>query len=170
LRIQISGAALAASVLAQAPEGYSTFAEVERKITALARQHPATVRLTAIGTSAGGRKIHALEIAAKGTVPPAQRPAIFVGANIAGFHNAGAEAALRLAERRTAQTASVRETRTFYILPSMNPDAHDAMFAKVRWRNSLNGGCSSMALRDSPRGRSFSWWRAGAKSPSSTTA
>lgn len=126
-------------MFAQAP-GYSTFADTEKRIAALARQHPDAVRVSAMGKSAGGRTIHAIEIAGKGAVAPGMRPAIFVGANIAGFHNAGTEAALRLADRLVLRKGEpLLQTRTFYIVPCLNPDAADALFAKVRWRNSLNG-------------------------------
>jgi len=125
---------------AQAPGGYSNFADLERKVTTLARQHADVMRVSVAGVSAGGRKIHAIEIAAKGAVPPGQRPAVFVGANIAGYHNAGTEAALTLVEKLVARkTDPLLANRTFYILPAMNPDAHDAIFAKVRQRQHWNG-------------------------------
>lgn len=119
---------------------YLPFADAERRIGELARQHPDLIKLETVGTSAGGRKILALTVAAKGPVDPAQRPAIFVGANIVGYHNAGTQAALALVEKFIANKAApILASRTFYILPILNPDAHDSMFAKVKWRNSLNG-------------------------------
>jgi hypothetical protein len=116
-----------------------TYAETEKRIAALAQQNAGIARLVAVGTSAGGRRIHALEIAAPGPVAPAARPAVFVGANIAGFHSAGTEAALVLAERLLARKGdALLQTRTFYILPALNPDAHEAMAGRLRWRNGLN--------------------------------
>ena len=120
---------------------YLSYPEAERRIGELARQHADVIKLETIGTSAGGRKLLALTIAGKGTVDPAKRPAVFVGANIVGYHNAGSQAALALVEKLVAnKTAPVLATRTFYVLPMLNPDAHDAMFAKTKWRNGLNGG------------------------------
>lgn len=113
-----------------------TFADTEKRIAAWAAQHSDVLRLSTAGTSAGGRKIHAIEIAAAGPVPPAQRPAVFVGANIAGYHHAGTEAAMRLVERLVARkTDPLLQKRTFYILPLLNPDAANA----TRVRNHLNG-------------------------------
>ena len=56
----------------------------------------------------------AAPLAAPGALEPAQRPAVFVGANIVGWHNAGTQAAL-------------------------NPDARDGMFQAPRPRRSSNG-------------------------------
>lgn len=125
-------------MFAQAPATYPTFGDTEKRIVALARQHADVMRVTTIGTSAGGRKLHAIELAAKGPVDAAARPAVFVGANIAGFHNAGTEAALKLVERLVAQKALL-QNRTFYVLPALNPDAADTMTSRLRWRNALNG-------------------------------
>lgn len=118
---------------------YATFAEAERKLNDLARANSDVIFLEKIGTSAGGRAIHAVRLAAKGAVPPEARPAIFVGANLVGYHNAGTQAALALIESLLAKKALL-ESRTFYVLPMLNPDAHDSYFAKVKWRNGLNGG------------------------------
>jgi hypothetical protein len=124
--------ATAAAALAQ----YATFADAERRLTDLARSNPSVMTLESIGTSAAGRKVHAVRIAAPGATPPDARPAVFVGANLVGYHNAGTQAALGLIDRLLATKDA---TRTYYILPMLNPDAHDSYFGKVKWRNSLNG-------------------------------
>jgi len=117
---------------------YRRFSEVETQLTRLARDHAALLQLETIGRSAGGRAIHAVRIAAPGAVPPDTRPAVFVGANIAGYHNAGVEAAMHLIGKLTAQP-SLAESRTFYIVPVLNPDAHDGLFAPIRRRIAGNG-------------------------------
>jgi len=147
----MSVAALAAGAsAASAPltDGYHRFSEVEHQLQAWSKEHP-EIQLLTLGKSAGGRPIYAVLIAAPGTapndVPPDERPAVFVGANIAGYHNAGTEAALdliqrlieRLAGKDAGATALLRE-RTFYIAPALNPDAHDALFTKPRARRSGN--------------------------------
>lgn len=115
---------------------YRSYSEVEKLLTDWSKQHAALVQLESIGQSPGGRRIHAVRIAAAGEVDPSSRPAVFVGANMAGFHNAGTEAALHLIERllTDAASADLLKRRTFYVAPVLNPDAHDGMFAKVRRR------------------------------------
>ncbi|HEY0783931.1 MAG TPA: M14 family zinc carboxypeptidase, partial [Thermoanaerobaculia bacterium] len=80
--------------------------------------------------------------AAAGDTDPDSRPALFVGANAAGFHNAGTEAALHLArtllEDKAPATAGLLRTRTFYVAPVLNPDAHDAIFETPRRRRGGN--------------------------------
>lgn len=119
---------------------YRSFADVEKLLTDWSKQHAALMQIETIGQSPGGRRIHAVRIAAPGDVDPASRPAVFVGANMAGFHNAGTEAALHLIEKllTDAAAADLLKRRTFYVVPVLNPDAHDGMFAKVRRRISGN--------------------------------
>ncbi len=65
-----------------------------------------------------------------------------MGANVAGFHNAGTEAALHLIETLLAgegEAARLLREHTFYVAPALNPDAHDGMFGKVRRRLAGNG-------------------------------
>ncbi|HEX6199150.1 MAG TPA: hypothetical protein VF150_02715, partial [Thermoanaerobaculia bacterium] len=62
--------------------------------------------------------------------------------NIAGYHNAGTEAALHLVETLLGDETAMPNTiahRTWYIAPVLNPDAHDALFAPVRAKRSGNG-------------------------------
>lgn len=119
---------------------YRSFVEVEKLLTDWSKQHAALVQLETIGQSPGGRRIHAIRIAGAGESDPASRPAVFVGANMAGFHNAGTEAALHLIEKLLTDAAAgdLLKRRTFYVVPVLNPDAHDGMFAKVRRRVSGN--------------------------------
>jgi hypothetical protein len=135
--------ALAGSSAHAAPvPGYHDFAAVERQLQGWARQHPEAKLLTA-GRSAGGRPLYVLQIAAPGAVPPDERTGVFVGANVAGYHNAGTEAALHLAETLLGKSdgesrQNLLGTTTFYIAPALNPDAHDGMFNSPRVRRGGN--------------------------------
>lgn len=135
--------ALAASAAFPAPaaavsyDDYHDLSEVAARLRAWSSRPG--VDLQEIGRSAGGHPIWVLRIADAGALPPDERPAIFVGANIAGFHNAGTEAALDLVETLLAdESADTRAERTFYVAPVLNPDAHDALFAPVRVRRMGN--------------------------------
>jgi len=138
--------ATAGAALAVGYDDYHDFGEVETQLRAWAERPE--VDLLDIGTSAGGRTLWVARIAGDGPVDPDQRPAVFVGANIAGFHNAGTEAALDLVATLleppgsgapTAPKASeLLATRTFYVAPVLDPDAHDALFAAIRAKRSGN--------------------------------
>jgi hypothetical protein len=125
-------------------DAYHDLAEVEARLRAWATRPE--VDLLEIGRSAGGRAIWVARIAgeaAERQAPPDERPAVFVGANIAGFYNAGTEAALDLIEELLGDEPARPNPlagRTWYVAPVLNPDAHDALFAPVRAKHSGNGG------------------------------
>ncbi|HEX4965687.1 MAG TPA: M14 family zinc carboxypeptidase [Thermoanaerobaculia bacterium] len=134
-----SGAAYAAVSY----QDYHSFAQVEQQLQAWSKDHPQEVKLLTLGKSAGGRPIYAVRIAGPGADPDA-RPAVFVGANVAGYHNAGTEAALDLIQTLAtaaagSPAAKLLAATTFYVAPALNPDAHDGIFAKPRVRRGGNG-------------------------------
>ena len=125
-------------------QDYHSFAEVEQQLQAWAKGNQREVKLIDIGQSAGGRSLHVVRIAAPGGTDPDARPAVFVGANIAGHHNAGTEAALDLIQTLLAApagspAAKLLASHSFYVAPALNPDAHDAIFGKLRDRRGGNG-------------------------------
>lgn len=124
-------------------QDYHSFAEVDQQLQEWSREHSREMQILTVGCSAGGRPLYVARIAAPGGGDPDNRPAVFVGANLAGFHNAGTEAALDLI--RTLLTAPADSaaaqllgSRTFYVAPALNPDAHDALFATPRGRRAGN--------------------------------
>jgi hypothetical protein len=142
----LPAAFLAAALALAAPAGavsyddYHDLSEVEARLRAWAERPE--VELLEIGRSAGGRPIRVLRIAGEAETPPDERPAVFVGANIAGYHNAGTEAALHLVETLLGDEPAMPNAiayRTWYVAPVLNPDAHDALFAPVRAKRSGNG-------------------------------
>jgi hypothetical protein len=140
--LTLAGPATAADT-AVSYEDYHPIAEVERQLQAWGKEHPREVKLLTIGESAGGRSLYVARVATPGGVDPDTRPAVFVGANIAGYHNAGTEAALDLIQTLLAApagspAAKLLASHTFYVAPALNPDAHDAIFGKLRDRRSGN--------------------------------
>jgi hypothetical protein len=133
----VAGLAAGAPAAAVDSSDYHDFAEVEARLRAWAA-NPA-VELREIGRSAGGRALWVAVVAGDGELPSDERPAVFVGANMAGHHNAGTEAALDLIETLLDDDrAGLRSERTFYVAPVLDPDAHDALFASVRNRRTGN--------------------------------
>jgi hypothetical protein len=131
------------AVAAVSYQDYHSFAEVEQQLQAWSKDHPQQVKLLTLGKSAGGRPIYAVRVAGSGEDPDG-RPAVFVGANLAGHHNAGTEAALDLIQTLVAApadspAAKLLASTTFYVAPALNPDAHDALFGTPRGRRNGNG-------------------------------
>lgn len=128
-------------------QGYHSFADVERQLQAWGKDHPQEVKLLTIGKSAGGRPIYVVRVAGgSGSGNPGNpddRPAVFVGANIVGYHNAGTEAALDLLRTLLtapsgSPTAKLLASTTFYVAPALDPDAQDTLFGKLRLRRGGN--------------------------------
>jgi hypothetical protein len=124
-------------------QDYHSFAKVEQQLQAWSKDHPQEVKLLTFGKSAGGRPLYVVRVAAPGSDPDA-RPAVFVGANIAGYHNAGTEAALDLIQTLAAApagspAAKLLATTTFYVAPALDPDAQDGIFASPRIRRGGDG-------------------------------
>lgn len=131
--------ALGGAVPAASYEGYHRLSEVEAMLRAWAGQHPERLTLVDAGTSAGGHKLWVARLAADAAAAD-ERTGVFVGANVAGYHHAGTEAALDLIRTllEDDDAAKLLEGRTFYVAPVLNPDAHDAFFDGVRWRRQGN--------------------------------
>lgn len=127
---------LATLTAVAANSDYRNFETIEKQIQAFAQKHPDRIKVQVIGKSSGGDALYFVQIAGAGKVNPNKRPALFVGANIAGFHHAGSEAAMHLIETlATSKEKKVEDllaSRTIYVAPVLNPDAHNALFATPR--------------------------------------
>jgi hypothetical protein len=123
---------------------YRSFEAIEKQLQSLAQKHPERFKLQAVGKSAGGRSLYFLQIAGAGKVAPDKRPALFVGANIAGFHHTGTEAAMHLidtlANSNEKKVEDLLSKRTIYVAPILNPDAHAGLFATPRQLRAGNDG------------------------------
>jgi len=135
------GAGQAAPPLHAAPGDFTTYHDyraLSAVLKAAVAAHPDLARLVSIGKSREGRDIWAVEIAnAKGT-PLDERPALLVAANFEGDHVIGSELALYTIDALLvgyASSAEVKQrldTSVFYVLPRVNPDGAEGMFAPVK--------------------------------------
>ena len=94
--------------------------------------------LVSIGTSLEGRDIWMLELAGPGDVDPGERPALLVVGTLEADRLIGSELALYMAEDllTRAETDDEVATRlaehTLYVVPRVNPDGAERMFAPVK--------------------------------------
>lgn len=128
---------LAFSSCAFAQSSYSTHAQLSTRLKTLSSKYATTVKLESIGKSKGGKDIFVLTLS-KGDA--SNKPAIAILAGADGAHLAGTEVALQLAEKFVASDslAKVLESKTFYIIPSINPDAQEQFSAKLKFERSGN--------------------------------
>ncbi|HRE00931.1 MAG TPA: M14 family metallopeptidase, partial [Ilumatobacteraceae bacterium] len=109
------------------------YAELESTLAALAAEHPDLVTVEQYGTSFEGRALRLVTITDRSTGAPETKPAHWVDANIHAVEVTGGAAALHLidwlvtaAERGDQTTLTALATRTFYVVPRVNPDGVEA--------------------------------------------
>ena len=124
---------------------YHTSEELNTELRALAKTHANLAKIVEIAKSPGGRPVLAIEIASSTGTPAAERPALLIAANLEGDQLIGSEIALYIAEAlvtgyATNPTIKQRlDNHAFYIVPRMNPDGAEGMFAPMKAFLKTNG-------------------------------
>ncbi|MFN4144569.1 MAG: M14 family metallopeptidase [Runella sp.] len=122
-----------------AQTGYNNHAQLSVRLKALSTKYNATASVRSVGKSSGGRDLWLLTLS-KGDA--SKKPAVLIVAGIEGSHLAGTELAVQMAEKMLASNndtiAKLLDTKTFYFLPSVNPDAQEQFFSKLKYERSGN--------------------------------
>lgn len=110
--------------------------EYATSLTALAEQFPDLVEVEQYGTSFEGRPLLLVTVTDHATGPASTKPAQWVDANIHATEVTGGAAALHLLHhlvtataRNDTTTLQALRTRTFYVVPRVNPDGVEAALA-----------------------------------------
>jgi murein tripeptide amidase MpaA len=123
---------------------YHTYQELTTALNAAVAAHRDIARIVSIGKTKEGRDLWAVEIANPTGIPVAERPALLVAGNFEGDHVIGSELSLSLVDyllNSYASDAAVKQridTQAFYIVPRVNPDGAELMFAPVRTGRKTN--------------------------------
>jgi len=123
---------------------YHNYAELSALLQNLAAANKAVVKLESLGKTLEKRDIWILQIANPTGVPVAERPGVLVAANFEGDHLFGSEMALFIADylaKNAASNASVKQRLdacVYYIVPRVNPDGAESMWAPVKWARRTN--------------------------------
>ncbi len=131
-------------VMALTYDRFLRFEELHAQLDALASSEPELVSVETYGKSFEGRSLLLVTITDITTGPAAHKPAYWVDANIHAVEVTGGAAALclidTLVSRFRAGDPTVVEalrTRTFYVVPRVNPDGVEAALAESpRFRRS----------------------------------
>ncbi|MEZ4903737.1 MAG: M14 family metallopeptidase [Spirosomataceae bacterium] len=131
---------VALTQLVQAQSTYNNHAQLSTRLKTLSTKYAAQASVRSIGKSTGGRDLWLLTL---GKGDASKKPALLVVAGLAGTHLAGTELALQTAEKMLGAAnadsiAKLLDTKTFYFLPSMNPDAQEQFTAKLKYERSGN--------------------------------
>ena len=118
------------------------YAALNETLEAWASEFSGLCRVESIGTSYEGRDIPLVTVTNLQTGPPEEKPAVFVHAQIHAMEFTGTTAALALLDRllhgygEDQRVTTALDTRTFYVVPRVNPDGADAGLADGRYRRS----------------------------------
>jgi murein tripeptide amidase MpaA len=102
--------------------------EVESVLKGFAEEYPQLCALTAIGTSHEGRPIWCMALTNKATGPDAEKPALWLDANIHATEVTGCMGALHVIQRvltafgTDERITTLLDTRALYVVPCLNPD------------------------------------------------
>jgi hypothetical protein len=123
-------------------DGFYTYAELTETLEAWAAAFPRLVQVETIGQSYEGRDIPLVTVTNCDTGEAREKPAVFVHAQIHAMEFTGTTAALHLIDRLLHghgdddRVTVALATRTFYVVPRVNPDGAEAGLADGRWRRS----------------------------------
>jgi murein tripeptide amidase MpaA len=102
--------------------------EVEAALKGFAEEHAGLTTLSSIGRSHEGREIWCLAITNKATGPDAEKPALWLDANIHATEVAGSMGALHVIQRlltgygKDERITQLLDSRALYVVPCLNPD------------------------------------------------
>lgn len=117
---------------------YHNYAEMTTMLQNLANANKNLVKLESIGKTLEKRDLWVLQIANPAGVPLAERPALLIAANFEGDHLIGSELACFIADylvKNYASNANVKQrldNGVVYIMPRLNPDGAEFMWAPVK--------------------------------------
>ncbi|MBN1938289.1 MAG: hypothetical protein JW843_01785 [Candidatus Aminicenantes bacterium] len=133
----------AGTVAAQDFTKYHNYEETTAIVQGLAKSAPGLVKLSSLGKTQGNRDLWVLEIAQPGGLPLNERPGLLIAANFAGDAVFGSEMALAVADYivKNASKPEVKaclDNAVVFIIPRMNPDGAEAMWASLKWDRRTN--------------------------------
>lgn len=133
------GLLLSSVVLAQS--NYSDQKVLTDRLQKLSKSYSSLTNLRSLAKSPNGNDVWLLTI---GTGDVAAKPALAVIGGAEGSHILGTELTIEFAENLLSSSNSdsiktLLETTTFYVMPSINPDAAQQFFASLKFERAGNG-------------------------------
>lgn len=125
---------------------YHTNLALEEIMKNMVKQHPNLVKLESIGKSYQGNDIWVLTITDFKAGKAEEKPAMWIDGNIHSNEIQGTEFALYTAWYLTEMYGDLEfitqllKDKTFYIAPTINPDAHDSFIKEANNQNSPRSG------------------------------
>jgi len=150
LAVLALGPALRGADVTLSFDHFYDYAELTRSIQALQQAYPQFVTITSIGKSYLGKDIWAVILNNPKTGSAEHKAGYYIDGNIHGNEIQGAEVALYTLYYLlknyglTDFTTRLMDERTFYVVPTMNPDSRDYFLHKPTNANSPRSGLRPM--------------------------
>ncbi len=123
---------------------YHNYAELTAMVQGLAKANPQIVKLDSLGKTLEKRDLWVIQIANPAGTPVADRSALLIAANFEADHLVGSELAVFIADylvKNYASNPAVKQrldTSVVYIMPRINPDGAEFMWAPVKGARRTN--------------------------------
>lgn len=110
--------------------------DLSETLQRVATEFPSLTELRSIGKSREGRDLWMLRVTDESTGDPGEKPGMYVDGNIHGNEVQAAEVCLYLISElvnrfdRDTTIRTLLETRTFYVVPTVNPDSRAYFFSE----------------------------------------
>jgi len=117
---------------------YRDFDEMTDALRRVVRAHSDIAGMESVGQTLEGRDIWVVEIANRSGTPLEERPGLLIAANFEGDHLVGSELAVQTVEYLLNNYSSDPDVQdrvdnhVIYVIPRVNPDAAELMFARVQ--------------------------------------
>jgi murein tripeptide amidase MpaA len=118
-------------------EGYHDYNALTAAMKQIAGKNPEIAKLTSIGKSLAGRDIWMMQVSGSKGLSPMLKQALLICGNLEGDHVIGSEVALGIAGYlidgygKDEKVTKALDTRTFYIIPRINPDGAELFFGNI---------------------------------------
>ncbi|UCE42853.1 MAG: hypothetical protein JSV17_07865 [Candidatus Aminicenantes bacterium] len=118
-------------------EGYHDYDAMTTALKQLASRNPQIAKLKSIGKTLKGRDIWMMQISGTKGLSPLEKQALLICGNLEGDFVIGSEVALGIAEYlvdgygKDEKVTKALDTRTFYIMPRLNPDGAELFFGDL---------------------------------------
>jgi murein tripeptide amidase MpaA len=125
-------------------EGYHDYQTLTDALKQLTAQNPSIAKLTSLGKTLQGRDIWLIQISGTKGPSPLEKQALLICGNVEGDHVIGSEVSLGIAKHlvegygKDEKVTQVLDSRTFYIVPRLNPDGAELFFADLLEENGKN--------------------------------
>jgi len=118
-------------------KGYHNYSALTKALKDLAAKNKKLTKIISIGQTINKRDIWALQISGSKGKSPHEKQALLICGNLEGDHLIGSEVALGIADflinnyGKDEKVTKTLDTRTFYIIPRLNPDGAEQFFSKT---------------------------------------